>query len=343
MRTKHKPNRLAKLFIETFHFELDSYEPLSYELSDAPANQILDANISTAEDLLESTDQSEKNEASIDYSLESGGVRSSFMINSYENENTICESSDESKEPKGMGVGHRKFFRQRYDLFHKFDEGIQMDDEGFFSVTPERIAAHIASKVRTDDGAAFVWDAFAGVGGNAIQFALAGAAHVIATDTNWGRLLMAKHNSQIYGVSQYIDYICGDSLRFPLDWRHGARREASKKKTIGTDDESRFSLNFVGASFASPPWGGPSYLKAKVFDALRMLPVSLGLTLEAMGRAGNTCVLYLPRHTDIQSLLMYLKAHGHWKSVELEHHWLDDRPKVAVLYCRHVHEEDPFV
>lgn len=47
--------------------------------------------------------------------------------------------------------------------------------EGWFSVTPERIAEHIAqrihhSRVHVD----VVVDAFCGVGGNAIQFALTG-------------------------------------------------------------------------------------------------------------------------------------------------------------------------
>ena len=32
----------------------------------------------------------------------------------------------------------------RYRLFSKFDEGIRLDAESWFSVTPERIAQHIA-------------------------------------------------------------------------------------------------------------------------------------------------------------------------------------------------------
>ena len=39
--------------------------------------------------------------------------------------------------------------------------------EGWFSVTPEKIAEHIADRCRCD----IVVDAFCGVGGNAIQFA----------------------------------------------------------------------------------------------------------------------------------------------------------------------------
>lgn len=42
-----------------------------------------------------------------------------------------------------------------------------MDREGWFSVTPEKIAEHIAERCRCD----VIVDAFCGVGGNAIQFA----------------------------------------------------------------------------------------------------------------------------------------------------------------------------
>ena len=39
-----------------------------------------------------------------------------------------------------------KYWEQRYRLFSRFDEGIQMDTEGWYSVTPERIAMHIAKR-----------------------------------------------------------------------------------------------------------------------------------------------------------------------------------------------------
>ncbi|CAF4445197.1 unnamed protein product, partial [Adineta steineri] len=60
-----------------------------------------------------------------------------------------------------------KYWLQRYRLFSKFDEGIVLDREGWFSVTPEKIARHIAKRCRSD----VIIDAFCGVGGNTIQFA----------------------------------------------------------------------------------------------------------------------------------------------------------------------------
>jgi len=60
-----------------------------------------------------------------------------------------------------------KYWCQRYLLFSQFDNGIKMDEEGWFSVTPESIARHHASRC----GGGIIIDCFTGVGGNAIQFA----------------------------------------------------------------------------------------------------------------------------------------------------------------------------
>ena len=60
-----------------------------------------------------------------------------------------------------------KYWLQRYDLFSSYDDGIKMDEEGWFSVTPEEIAMRHAER----SGGGCVIDCFSGVGGNAIQFA----------------------------------------------------------------------------------------------------------------------------------------------------------------------------
>lgn len=52
-------------------------------------------------------------------------------------------------------------------MFSKYDDGIKMDEEGWFSVTPEPLARHHAFRC----GGGIIIDSFTGVGGNAIQFA----------------------------------------------------------------------------------------------------------------------------------------------------------------------------
>jgi hypothetical protein len=57
------------------------------------------------------------------------------------------------------------FQRERY--FSRYAEGCLLDDEGWYSVTPELIANQIAERCRCET----ILDAFCGVGGNAIAFA----------------------------------------------------------------------------------------------------------------------------------------------------------------------------
>lgn len=60
-----------------------------------------------------------------------------------------------------------KYWCQRYILFSRYDDGIKMDREGWYSVTPEALARHHAERC----GSGSIIDCFTGVGGNAIQFA----------------------------------------------------------------------------------------------------------------------------------------------------------------------------
>ncbi|KAI1243389.1 hypothetical protein IHE44_0000993 [Lamprotornis superbus] len=104
-----------------------------------------------------------------------------------------------------------KYWAQRYRLFSRFDEGIKLDREGWFSVTPEKIAEHIAIRVSQSFNCDIIVDAFCGVGGNAIQFALT-SKRVIAIDIDPEKLRLARHNAEVYGVAEHIDFLCGDFM-----------------------------------------------------------------------------------------------------------------------------------
>ncbi len=52
-------------------------------------------------------------------------------------------------------------------------------------------------------------DPFAGVGGNAIQFART-CGRVRASDSSAARLQLARHNAGVYGVADSIDFRCAD-------------------------------------------------------------------------------------------------------------------------------------
>ena len=96
-----------------------------------------------------------------------------------------------------------------------------------YSVTPEKIARHIAEVMRCG----IVVDGFCGVGGNAIQFALT-CDRVIAVDIDINKINMARNNARVYGVEHKIEFIVGDFFQVVPHL-------------------------VADAVFLSPPWGGP--------------------------------------------------------------------------------------
>ena len=52
-------------------------------------------------------------------------------------------------------------------------------------------------------------DPFAGVGGNAIQFART-CGRVLASDSSSPRLRLARHNAGVYGVRDRVEFRCMD-------------------------------------------------------------------------------------------------------------------------------------
>ncbi|GAA5884038.1 hypothetical protein JCM6882_002111 [Rhodosporidiobolus microsporus] len=139
----------------------------------------------------------------------------------------------------------QKYWAQRYRLFSLFDDGCEMDREGWYSVTPENIAAQIAERCRCG----VIVDAFCGVGGNAIQFAFT-CEKVIALDISPTRLACARRNAEIYGVADRITFLLADWVSWTEDYlARDARGEVK--------NEDRVEVVFL-----SPPWGGIDYQTA---------------------------------------------------------------------------------
>ncbi|XP_045148843.1 trimethylguanosine synthase [Echinops telfairi] len=166
-----------------------------------------------------------------------------------------------------------KYWAQRYRLFSRFDDGIKLDTEGWFSVTPEKIAEHIASRVSESFTCSIVVDAFCGVGGNTIQFALTGNT-VIAIDIDPVKIDLARNNAEVYGVADKIEFICGDFLLLA----------------------SHLKADVV---FLSPPWGGPDYATAETFDIRTMMSPDGFEIFRLSQKITNNIVYFLPRNADI--------------------------------------------
>lgn len=213
------------------------------------------------------------------------------------NATAVCRVTSTDVEPASNGKRgaeenkdeiESKYWKRRYNFFSRFDDGISMDTKSWFEVTPEKIARHIAdrmSECRT------ICDATAGVGGNAIQFALTPKTRVICVDVDAERLDKCKHNAKVYGVNQVMKFQVGDFTEIPS--------------------------TPVDAVFISPPWGGPSHLDNSYFS---LKDVSCCDIVKMFGRAtqwSKNVVIYLPRHTDLHELAV-LAAHYGYYSFEVE-------------------------
>lgn len=73
-------------------------------------------------------------------------------------------------EEKPAEKDNKKFYKHRYYLFSKFDRGVKIDEESWYSITPETVAKHVANRVVGifGEGRTNVMDGFCGVGGNLI-------------------------------------------------------------------------------------------------------------------------------------------------------------------------------
>jgi trimethylguanosine synthase len=177
-----------------------------------------------------------------------------------------------------------KYWNQRRRLFSRFDKGIQLDEEGWYSVTPEQIADHVASRLvdLCQGSNIVVLDAFCGCGGNAIAFAKQPNVSVIAVDTDRSKLRRAAHNAQIYNIPVnklvfiecnvlFILEHCFKNGVFVLDQPIATPEAAealmaSMPPPVPTENCCGYNIGGIDmltrkidAVFLDPPWGGVDY------------------------------------------------------------------------------------
>lgn len=175
----------------------------------------------------------------------------------------FAASSGHSCEIPGLIVP--RYWHQGYSIFSKYDDGIWMTDDAWFGVTHESVAKYVASlklqplpnqvstiakHVGEATNKSIIVDAFCGVGGNTIAFALSGKwKRVYAIEKDATTLACAKHNAEIYGVSDKITWFHGDCFEI---------LGAMESRTEKTVDALKAIVGQFGVIFASPPWGGTS-------------------------------------------------------------------------------------
>jgi len=146
----------------------------------------------------------------------------------------------------------RRFYKRRYFLFSKYDRGVHLDEEGWYSVTPEVMAKHIASRVTQVYGEeeGTVIDAFCGVGGNLIQFGRK-CHFAVGIDMDPVKLECSRHNAEIYGAEDKVQLLGIDFLKL---------------------QPSHLGEQHIDAVFLSPPWGGTGYTLLKEYTVDNIFP-----------------------------------------------------------------------
>ncbi len=125
-----------------------------------------------------------------------------------------------------------------------------MTDNAWYGVSQELVAARIAQHVAamTPESKSVLVDAFCGVGGNTIAFAMSRRwKRVYAIEKDPATLECARRNAEIYGVKDRITWFLGDCFEL-----------------LGNGENAVGGLNELvaeyGIIFGSPPWGGKIFL-----------------------------------------------------------------------------------
>ncbi|GMP39079.1 hypothetical protein CsSME_00010056 [Camellia sinensis var. sinensis] len=273
---------------------------------------------------------------------------------------------------EGLSPLVKKYWLQRYDLFSKYDQGIKMDEEGWFSVTPEEIAVRHAER----SGGGVVIDCFAGVGGNAIQFAKILMALIFDKPEKPHMSYAALHNKfykTVYearvfkkwyrtstgylpgagtctGYAEYMPgtenifgYVVGTargvgyvlSLAGCSDWTSTVASVAIGAVLLDVACMvGAKSTNFQegDVAFLSPPWGGPSYKTIGNFT-LDLLKPKDGYSLFQIAQTITpNIVMFLPRHVDLHQVEELSWLSSPPLCVEIEESYVKSNLKGITVY-----------
>eukprot|EP01069_Polyplicarium_translucidae_P008162 Polyplicarium_translucidae@DN3191_c0_g1_i5.p1 len=237
----------------------------------------------------------------------------------------LVEDEEDATPEEIVPAEHRsiaKFYKQRFYLFSKFDDGVKLDESSWYEVTPECIARQCVMRIkniemseRKDLAKLKICDACCGAGGNLIPFAET-FGDVTGIDISEQRVRIAEHNCAIYGVKPKV--VCADFLTWADEIRNSeeATNVTSMKEDVqesdSSDDDFDGPIDYVfDWVFLSPPWGGPSY---NASDLWRLLTgewgvIAVNLIWKA-SRIGRNVACWLPRKTSISDVVVVASLCG---------------------------------
>ena len=167
---------------------------------------------------------------------------------------------------------NNKFWLQRYYYYSKFDKGIMMDRESWYSVTPEKIAKYLAKLIRGKS----VIDGFCGSGGNVIQFSKY-CSKVYSIDISEKKLSICKNNCKVYHCENNIEFFHSDFLKM----------------------KNKIKADYI---FLSPPWGGMEYKNSYVYSIKKFMTPDINEIVRVSLSVADNILFFLPRNLDLDEL-----------------------------------------
>ena len=170
---------------------------------------------------------------------------------------------------------------------------------------------------------------------------------MIAIDNNPTRLALARHNAQIYGVADRIEFILADFISF-------AKSYLTSHTPSASNDARKIDVIFL-----SPPWGGPSYLDGSTpalkgsnddldstyghhpYSLASIEPIHGAELFRLSRKITKNIAYYLPRNTRMEEVSNLLRdAQTEKRSgkkepeemVEVEEAWTGSKLKAITCY-----------
>lgn len=179
---------------------------------------------------------------------------------------------------------------------------------------------------------------------------------VITFDTSPTRLALARHNAQIYGVADRIEFVLSDFLSF-------AKAYSSLPSLSRHEEPSLPDVRKIDVIFLAPPWGGPSYIHGfsndfttptdsappaptsdihPLYSLSSIQPIPGTDLFDLARKITRNVVYYLPKNTRLEEVGVLLSEEfkrtgiGRTKSVEVERVEIEEvrtRGRLRVLAC----------
>ncbi|GIQ89262.1 RNA cap guanine-N2 methyltransferase, partial [Kipferlia bialata] len=202
-----------------------------------------------------------------------------------------------------------RYWRRRYDIFHKYDAGVCLTNDMFFSVTFEGlglcVANHIVDSLKASNipPPYTVVDVFAGAGGNTIALARHPLIkRVISIELNPSVAECNRRNCMIYGVKDKVEIVLDDAFSY-LAARGKERveleEELERERQEASEDcgDEPEDCGMCDAMILSPPWGGPSYMDYDKFPVDLLMENRMAELSELAGRVCPRLCMLLPKNS----------------------------------------------